>query len=212
MLAGYLVDRAVGAGRAVAALALADATGRGALASSPLVKLHDRTGELGGIVTQRVVVAHYIGFHELKVGDTGGTFVELDGGNTPLGLDLFFAGEVGVVDNIVEEAGADMAVQGAHVLDHAVAIGLAGLSGDVADVDLDGGAVVLDRPRYVFHEERRHDAGEERAGAEHDNLGVDNLGNSLRVGGGVGRFHENALEGHGRARDDRFALHNLAIL
>src|SRR5438477_12438305 len=71
-LAGYLVQSAVGAGRAVAALALADTAGSGILATSALIKMHHGVGELGGVVAQGIVLAHNVGFHELYVGEAGG--------------------------------------------------------------------------------------------------------------------------------------------
>ncbi len=59
------------------------------------------------------------------------------------------------------------------MLNHTVAIGLTRLGGYVAHVHFHGSAVGLDSTRYIAHQQGGHNAGVQRAGTEHYQVGIE---------------------------------------
>ena len=118
------------------------------------------------------------------------------------GLDV----EVVVGQHVGEQARPHVALQRLHMVAETEAVGLARLGGHVADVHLQGsgGADGLDD---VLHQQVGQDAGEEAARPGHDEIGLQDGPQGLRVGPHPLRPQEDPLDGQAGRRDLRFPLH-----
>ena len=144
-----------------------------------------------------------LGFDQLGLDDGGAEGVEVGVGLDEVGSVGSVAGEdvvggAGGVDDYGVGGRAEVADDGGGVVGCAVAVGLAGLGHDVADVDLPRGGAA-DGAGDARDEEVGDDAGVEAARAEDDEVGgldcVGGLGEGFDVGAAEEDFADGGLSG-----------------
>ena len=109
-------------------------------------------------------------------------------------LEDFFGRHRVVDDGVVGRAFAEVSLDGAHVIGGGVAVGLAGLRDDVADVDHPR-VGAADRARDAADEQVGDDAGVQAARPDDDGVRLGDLLDRLLGGGGVFGLEIDVLDG-----------------
>src|ERR1017187_5390489 len=163
-------------------------------------------GSGGGVVADLVGVAGEVAGHDLQPHLHEGVDIVLHGeGGLPGVALLEGAGDEADVDHgVVEELAAGVAVEHAHVIAGAEFIGFAGLPHEVDEVALEGGRGT-DGGGDAVHQQIGDDAGEQRTGAEGDQVGLGDGGEGGGHGADFARPQANGLDAMLAAADAGFA-------
>jgi len=133
----------------------------------------EKTGEAGGVVADDAVLLEQIAGDEANFPTEDFVAVEADrfGALGAVTADDFWGSSFVIGDDSIDEATADVVLDGAEVIAESVVGGFAGLGHEIGDVDA-GSFGTGDSASNFRNEEIGDDAGVERAGPHEDEVGL----------------------------------------